>query len=405
MRTYFPHDSCLRRRASGFTLMEVIVAVLIMGMTLAALSTVLRTAVRAWRTGHGAEEIFQTARIAQDIVRRDLDNMVYLNALNYNKTYHQQVEMLTQQMMQQGGLGDPDRRRQRRERRQDRDSGRSRSQAERSADPLANLDPSTISPPIDLALRGTDGDKTDRLSFVRGFHPRQENDAVAWGLRRVSYYIRDKVLYRTQSDAFGLSGETDYGAMVVPPLGGAGITADKQTRELESVRREVTDLFRRPEAGSEEAQQVAADDSSGALPPQERVEEPLCEGVEIFDVNYGFYRDGDWVEAKDWDSQQRKHRNPPDENEIVGGQPQNNQVFVNNQPLLTSNNRPDDLPGYIAIQIGVRMPTGKGRLYSYTIFHSLPLAQETDVMRDETDLKLARNRPRGMGSRPRSLSR
>ena len=37
---------------------------------------------------------------------------------------------------------------------------------------------------------------------------------------------------------------------------------------------------------------------------------------------------------------------------------------------------PDNLPGYVAIQLGVRDPGEKGRLRSFTYFVSLPLARE-----------------------------
>jgi hypothetical protein len=63
--------------------------------------------------------------------------------------------------------------------------------------------------------------------------------------------------------------------------------------------------------------------------------------------------------------------------------------------------RPDKLPGYVAIQLGIRIPEEKttpsggdqstdqapqkpkGRLYSFTFYHSLPEGQETDV--EQTD--------------------
>lgn len=380
-------------RSGGFTLMEVIVAVLIMGMALAALSTVLRTAVRAWHAGHGAAEIYQTARIVQDVVHRDLDNMVYLNASSYNKTFQHQLEMLIQKVQQSGGLGDSDHRRQRRESRQE-DAKRTKSKAEQADDPYAGLDLSTMAPPIDLALHGSDGGRTDRISFVRGYLPRQEGEAVNWGIRRVSYYIRDKVLYRTQSDAFGLTSETDYGAQpaALPgalPSGGAGRAQEKQAAELAAIRQEALGLFYRPDS----LEQDPASASQGVLPARTQVEEPLCEGVEIFDVTYGYFMGGQWVEAKDWDSRQSKYRTqskgphaasnlrrdpsaPVDPAEIENG-------------LVVVNKSTDGLPGTLAIQFGVRK--GKGKIHSFTIFYSLPEAQETDVNLSGEDIRIARS--------------
>ena len=78
----------------GFTLIEVMIASIILMITMAAVATVMHTATRSWRAGHGVSEIFQTARIAQDVIARDLDNLLYQNESDYNRTFRNQLDSL-----------------------------------------------------------------------------------------------------------------------------------------------------------------------------------------------------------------------------------------------------------------------------------------------------------------------
>src|SRR5688572_23260121 len=89
----------------GFTLMEVIVAILIFGATMAAIATVIHTSVRAWRVGHAVSEITQSIHAAQDVMSRDLDNLYYLSEVNYNKSFRRQIKTLAEQLEQQSGMG------------------------------------------------------------------------------------------------------------------------------------------------------------------------------------------------------------------------------------------------------------------------------------------------------------
>jgi hypothetical protein len=124
------------------------------------------------------------------------------------------------------------------------------------------------------------------------------------------------------------------------------------------------------------------------------VAEPMCEGVELLNVTYGYFRDYEWQEVDDWDSGAQRYRNPPEESEITQAQAMErvranpgSRMFgivgydaVAAAIVQASRNQPDDLPGYIAIQLGVRAPEGKGRLYSFTFYYSVPQALETDQL-------------------------
>ena len=65
-----------KRSAAGFTLMEVLVAVTIFAIAAAALFVTFRTGIRSWEAGHSASELFQSARVARDVIQRDLANML-----------------------------------------------------------------------------------------------------------------------------------------------------------------------------------------------------------------------------------------------------------------------------------------------------------------------------------------
>jgi hypothetical protein len=48
--------------------------------------------------------------------------------------------------------------------------------------------------------------------------------------------------------------------------------------------------------------------------------------------------------------------------------------------VLQDRGQPDDLPGYIVVNLGVRGPRGVGRVHKFTFFHAIPLAEERDVL-------------------------
>jgi hypothetical protein len=61
----------------------------------------------------------------------------------------------------------------------------------------------------------------------------------------------------------------------------------------------------------------------------------------------------------------------------------NRGINLSGERTLRIKTPPDELPGYVAVQVGVKAPGGKSRLYSFTFFYSVPEAQETDMMRKE----------------------
>ena len=120
-------------------------------------------------------------------------------------------------------------------------------------------------------------------------------------------------------------------------------------------------------------------------------------------MSYGVFADGKWSEVEEWDSHETQHRSPFDEGilaELMGYDPRwgvptpghgmlppmrsrggaRNESMFNNPMLMgmLANREPDDLPGYIAIRLTVKVAELKGRPYTFTIFHSVPGGLETD---------------------------
>ncbi|MCL5269700.1 MAG: prepilin-type N-terminal cleavage/methylation domain-containing protein [bacterium] len=362
-------------RGGGFTLLEVLIAIVIFAVTLAALTTTLTTGIHAWNTGHGLSEIFQTARITQDVVLRDMNNLIYRQFNTYNRIYLQQLDELQRREEMQGASGR---------------SSAGGAERGKQADTWGGVTPRNMAPPVDLTFIGANQGKLDRLTFTRSYRPRTNDEAPAWGLRRISYYVKGGVLYREEKDAFGapvipddevtignaLTGREAGRSGPVPgmrdlasnnplvPINSAGeSTYDRQPRDR------YRNLFKKK----------TVEEIGLALPTRVSYSEPLCEGVEIFNVTYGYFKDGQWREVDEWNSSASRYRNPVEELGLA----RNQGINLGSDRLLRVKTPPDELPGYVAVQVGVRAPGGGSRLYSFTFFYSVPEAQETDMMRRE----------------------
>jgi prepilin-type N-terminal cleavage/methylation domain-containing protein len=338
------------RPRRGFSLLEVMVAVTIMGIVMGALIVTFRTGIRGWRMGHNTSEIFQTARITRDVLLRDLHNLTFRDETEYNRTFRKHFEtMMGSQYRQVRERG--------RTRRSDTDD-------DQPPSPLEMLDFQSMAPPIDLSFRVDDNGRLDKLTFVRWQRPTTHAPKEVWGLRRLTYFVREQILYRQEKDPFEFR-----------PSG--------MLHQLSLNNEAYRDLMMQLPSAEADAQHQGR---VWGLPDSLRlnVEEPLCEGVEMFDVTLGYFKRGQWQEVPDWDSSARHYRHPPEEEELeqfteLIDRRSNQQtgifsILMQNEIVQMT----DKLPGYLAIQLGLRPSGGQGRLYSYTIFYSIPQAQETD---------------------------
>ena len=361
----------------GFTLIEVLVASLILGITVAAVSTVIRTGLRAWRNGHDASELSQTVRITQDVILRDMDNIFFKNESDYNGTFRSQITALSQkyggQIAKNGNTRDLQSAMDaalhgRRNSRLNTGDNNNKDQNEVSLQAIA--------PPVNLSFHGSE----TQLSFARSYQARFAGDQETWGLRRVTYFLRDKTLFRREEDPYGLR---------VSPANDPS-PDQKNFDPVAIIRNQMERLFAVAD-NLDPKEDQPAQEAPALLPTQVRVEEPLCLNVETVKIIYGFFSQGEWVEDQSWDSQSSQHRCPPmDPSDPNNPNSPNNPAQLNRlggqalpfaeQVMLQQLNRPDDLPGYVKIQLEVRTANGKGRLFTFKICHSLPEAKELDVM-------------------------
>ncbi|MCH8333343.1 hypothetical protein IIC65_05370, partial [Candidatus Sumerlaeota bacterium] len=142
--------------------------------------------------------------------------------------------------------------------------------------------------------------------------------------------------------------------------------------------------------------------------------EPLCEGVVIFNITYGYYRFDQWNEVDSWDSSLFQYRFPSNERfipdlpggagRLAGDVPPRQETGFNplrtrvqmarvGEEMIAFTPVPDNLPGYIAIQLGLRDPVTMGRIRSFTFFVSLPMAQEQFDTTLADELNVTRRRP------------
>lgn len=401
-----------RISSPGFTLIEVLLAVTIFAIAMSALFVTFRTGIKAWKTGHRASEVFQTARVAKEVMMRDLHNLAYRSELDYNSTFRDQVAELAA-LMSAPAEDDAASRKAaaKREKAMAKEAAQETETARKDQITLGDL-----AFPIDLSFHGEDNALLDSLSFAINRRIHTPDERAQEGYTRVRYSVRDGVLYREEQSVLGIRPGQDI----------------KLLYEVDQAQGEIARLFVPPGEAAEPKEPLPGFgkalfrnpfarertvEGTGVLPDSRGLVEPLCTGVKIFNVTYGYYRFDQWNEVPSWDSSNFKYRFPGREGGLVnagetfgspaasGGplsgpaaipmglptaSPETSFNLGGRRPPRTATLRkknksangvtyepqPDNLPGYIAIQLGIRDPDSGGRMQSFTFFISLPLARE-----------------------------
>jgi hypothetical protein len=180
--------------------------------------------------------------------------------------------------------------------------------------------PYSFSPPIDLSFKGVDDGEHDGLSFVIYRLTDGKTATQPWGLSRVTYSIENEDLVRTTDDVF-LPNRTKEGEEIPKP------------------------------------------------PP---LKTTVAEGVKRFDLKYGYFSDMDWYEADDWNSSEKKYRNPSPEVE----EDDPNYQFI---MQLQSTRAEDGLPAYVAVDLILTDTSRKARKHDVQALIRIPRAEETFV--------------------------
>ncbi len=184
-----------RRPTKGFTLIELMVAMVIFTLIMSSVFISFRTAVSSYDLGIITSERGQTERYATTVLTNDLRNAYYLSPSRYNITRRQKENMAMQQ-----------------------EARLLKSTSTRDTESDNSL-LDDLPPPIDLNFRAMDNGETDEISFVRRQGMNYNEDRMPWGLERLRYFIQDGALYRSIDDVRGA--ETDeYGNPIpkeIPP--------------------------------------------------------------------------------------------------------------------------------------------------------------------------------------------
>lgn len=180
----------MQRPGAGFTLIEIMVALVIFAIIMTALFASFRTGMRAYSLAseHGNQQ--QLGRFAVNSVAEDLRNIYYKPESQYNVARRQQEATIDANNEGLGtGAGGRD---------------------------VLDENLPDLGPPIDLSFTGEDGGEIDQLSFVRHLDWSLEDNRPLWGLARITYYIIDGKLYRALDDI--TRPETDEDGNVIPKV-------------------------------------------------------------------------------------------------------------------------------------------------------------------------------------------
>ncbi|MDX2175793.1 MAG: type II secretion system protein GspJ [Candidatus Sumerlaeia bacterium] len=318
------------RGRGGFTLLEVLVAVTILGIVAAVVFFVLEASVRSSRVTARESDATQRVRFALDAIESDLRSVHYRDETTYNTYMEALLKQYEQMKLEAEESGDYTR------------LEAMYGQPQRSPD--GERDPNHVGNPyekgelIDLSFSGKGGASGAELLFTRAAPPRYGTPMPPKGLERVSYRLKGNALVRLQ-DTIDVPGETLEGELL-----------EKDT---------------------------------------EPIEEILAEGVASLEFAFAFWYDNQWYEVDEWDSSQRqlrssnyllaketdpRDRDPEQPAQLEPGAPGWNEY------LNTLESEPaDGLPSYVRVVLRIAADPKKERagLRTYTRIIRLPTAQES----------------------------
>lgn len=277
------------RIRSGFTLLEVLLAVSIFAILVSALYTTFRVGLRAYDIGEKEIDQMQHARVIFDTISRDLRSVYYQVETSYNNNLRRMLAQYEQQRLKAELDGTLD----------EFLYGNRSNEGETG---VPNPYESFIE--INLDFKAENAEKSDSMTFVRY----QMDDGISrtqpWALGRISYFVENGELIRTEEDIFQPG-------------------KDKEGNEIEK-----------------------------KIPRKE----VLAKGIVKFDLHYGFFRDDDWMEAPDWDSNARRYRNPA---RVIEEDEPNYQELIQKEAQKPV----DGLPAFVRASIIIE-EKGKKRLKS-----------------------------------------
>jgi hypothetical protein len=133
--------------------------------------------------------------------------------------------------------------------------------------------------------------------------------------------------------------------------------------------------------------------------PVEARTDKVASNVDSFEIRMGYWFEGQWLLAEDWDSRLNTYRNPVEEDESLTVDPTQVSAQGMGESIQTELNQrglqfiPDNLPAWVEVTMSFRDPRDAAKVTRYRNVVQLPMAQETYFDQELTQGAAAGNRP------------
>lgn len=316
-------------RQKAFTLIELLLAVTIMALISIAVFSVFKVATDTYKTGNEESTIIQRGRYALDNFETDLMAIYYLPETAYDVRAREEIEEYQTLFLQAERENDW--------KEFEEKYGPNDPQKERDEPPYQG-NPFENNRLMDLQFLGEDNGETDSVIFSRHLTFEPGGYYFPLGISRVQYQVEGDFLIRSEESVFA------------PP----------RTYEGELLEKEE--------------------------PPRHVI---LAEGVQEFNISYGFWIDFTWFEIDMWDSTKKQLRNPDfllgdydDEiddgisSPATGGRPSFGSEGWNDS-LNDEDSEPyDALPTYVRVSLKLSDPDTPEKTTAFTRLYRVPGAVE-----------------------------
>lgn len=318
------------RGRTGFTLLEIMVALTIFAVCITALYNSFRIASRSFEHGRLNAEVMQNLRFCVDTITRDLRSIHYKPDANKRFDNLEMAIWKSQDRIVEafeGGdvpniPGVP----------------KSPEEAETIEDTFVGL-------MADLRFHGKGGDEDGFIEFARYLPSDGTLDNSYLGTERVRYFVHDHNLYRQRSRVFRVM-------HLNPNLGEELVRAREQTERMKEEamedNRPYMDLYAMRHLGVMPDGIEDQLDLECFIPadPEPGPAELIARGVKTFKLEFGRYDNGSWSEANTWDSASKQHRTPEFKLDM------NDPLFMKKLQMY-QRREADHLPAYVKLTLTI----------------------------------------------------
>ncbi len=314
----------------GFTILELLLAVTIMSLISIAVFAVFRTATSAYKSGHRESLLLQRGRFAFDTFERDVMNIFYRDEDTYNEHTRDLIEEYQEDLLRAEETGDFEA------------FNEKYGPSDDDSSPNNTGNPFEKGKLIDLQFNGEDNGEKDRITFAVRVPLREGAPYSTWGLARIHYALEGDLLIRTS--------ET--------------VEANPRTWDGQVLEKEI--------------------------PPEYTI---VAEGVDEFDLSYGFWIDSQWFEVDGWTSSGRQIRNSKyllgeydeDDRPTDRGESQPGSTEFNEELNDQETEPYDALPTYVRIRLVLQDPENESSKTHLMRVFRVPSSQETWVSNEQLD--------------------